>query len=41
MKHNKCNKTKSPITRRERIRQLYGQIKTGKSTDEIMRLLRE
>ncbi len=32
---------KNPKTRRERIRQLYGQITTGKSTDEIMRLLRD
>lgn len=32
---------KNPDTRRERIRALYGQIETGKSTDEIMRLLRD
>ncbi len=27
--------------RRERIRALYGQVETGKGTDEIMRLLRD
>jgi AbrB family looped-hinge helix DNA binding protein len=32
---------KNPNSRRERIRQLYGQITTGKSTDEIMELLRD
>ena len=32
---------KNPNARREHIRQLYGQITTCKSTDEIMRLLRD
>ena len=32
---------KSPESRRKRIRELYGQIETGKSTDEIMQLLRD
>ena len=32
---------KSPESRRKRIGALHGQIETGKSTDEIMRLLRD
>lgn len=32
---------KNPKARRERIRALYGQVATGKGTDEIMRLLRD
>jgi looped-hinge helix DNA binding domain, AbrB family len=32
---------KSPRARRERIRAMYGQVKTGMSTNEIMVLLRD
>jgi bifunctional DNA-binding transcriptional regulator/antitoxin component of YhaV-PrlF toxin-antitoxin module len=32
---------KSPTSRRKRIRIMYGQVKTGKTTDELMALLRD
>lgn len=32
---------RNPQARQARLRQLYGQIHTGKSTDEIMQLLRD
>lgn len=32
---------KNPKARSKRIRALYGQLDTGRSTDEIMRLLRD
>ena len=32
---------KSPANRRKRIRAMYGQVKTGKTTDELVALLRD
>jgi hypothetical protein len=32
---------KSPASRCKRIRAMYGQVKTGKTTDELMALLRD
>lgn len=32
---------KSPANRHKRIRAMYGQVKTGKTTDELMALLRD
>jgi bifunctional DNA-binding transcriptional regulator/antitoxin component of YhaV-PrlF toxin-antitoxin module len=32
---------KSPGNQRKRIRSMYGQVKTGKTTDELMALLRD
>ena len=32
---------KSPDNRRKRIRAMYGQVKTGMTTDELMALLRD